>query len=224
MKKIASNSDFIYFSAVMQVKHILLLFSVVLAAFDAAEVKILMTEIPDEPYMGLIYKLETSPSNPSAAKITSVVRQHEGNLTDNDVEILMFWDPATKYFPVDLFAYFPSVKTIQVMKPLQRMASPKNGDFLLAKNLETVMITNQEFHTMGSRVFEGAEELTKIYLDNNMIETIDENTFRDLPKVKQLSLQSNYLKVIPNSTFVSLFDLEQLLLGNSESVSAECSE
>lgn len=188
----------------------------VFGLLDAVNIKIKGSQqVGDENYLGVIYEAETRPNDQSAAKIVKIKANHEPGKDHLAVTSLLFWDIKTKYLPLDLFVHFPNVKKLHVMKPLQEMESPVNGHFMNAKNLLQVFITNQKIRKLGSRVFEGANNIEWIYLEHNKIDLVDEASFKELRTLKRLSLQSNLIKSLAIHTFEPLLDLEWINLNNN---------
>lgn len=91
-----------------------------------------------------------------------------------------------------------------------KMEAPKNRHFLLAKNLEEIVIANQRFQELSAQVFEGANKVQTIRLDNSEINTLDENAFLELRELETLSLSSNEIETIPSSIFATLQGLKML--------------
>lgn len=173
------------------------------------------TTVSNVTYTAILHDAVTSSRDQSGAKIIIVNANHEGTKTNNDVEAFLFWDENTKYFPFDLFHHFPNIEVLQAPIIFQEMDSPINGHFMNAKKLDRLYISNQNFHKMGSSVFEGATAVTWIYLEHDHIEIIDAATFRGLKTLKKLSLKGNLIRTLSNETFSTLVDLEFLNLNSN---------
>lgn len=191
---------------------------ILVASFDLIEsvdIMVVGSVYDKTPFTAFIHRANTANKDQSFAKIGEITAQYPGDKSNADVEVLILWDPGTKYFLFDVFHHFPATRVLQIVRPYQQMESPINGHFIGAKNLDRVFITNQQFNQMCPNVFEGAISVIWIYLEHNQIKTIDEFTFRDLRTLIKLSLQSNQIAELHNGTFQTLLDLEFVNLNNN---------
>lgn len=121
----------------------------------------------------------------------------------------------TAFLPLNLFAHFKNVLRIHVFQTYTKMAPPKNGHFLQANSLEEIILVNQKFDELGTRVFEGAKNLKLLKLDNNEIMILDEDTFANLGTLQTLTLTKNEIKELPEQVFASLITLKLLDLSSN---------
>lgn len=128
---------------------------------------------------------------------------------------MIFMSTRTEYLPLHLFSHFENLKMISVILTYTKMASPKNGHFLLANSLEEINFVNQRFEELGGRVFEGCTKIKSILLDNNEINTLDEDTFADLRTLEALSMSSNEITALPLKVFSTLKSLKLLDLSSN---------
>jgi hypothetical protein len=109
---------------------------------NAVNVHIKGLDLPQNPYTAVLFNADTTEEK-HQAKIVNITSSHEKDKENGDIEVLIFWDAKTKYFPFDVFAHFHSVQTLHINRPFSGMASPKNGHFLHARKLQRIFITNQ---------------------------------------------------------------------------------
>lgn len=155
------------------------------------------------------FNYDFAPTNQEdKARVTSLVFSQPTSTAN--VTFLTLMGPKMKYFPHNLFQHLVSLEVIYVVHADSKMSAPKNGHFLLAKRLQQLVVNNQIFGELGSRVFSGASNIRSIRLDNNEITSLDKDTFSDLEHLEQLTLSSNQIKSLPQKVFRPLKGLLEL--------------
>lgn len=124
-------------------------------------------------------------------------------------------DARTTYLPLNIFQHLPNLTKLFVFRSLAMMTAMKERHFFLAKELNQIIIVNQNLVELGARVFEGAPNLSSLKLENDKIRNLDEKVFTGLQKLEELFLTSNQIKSLPQKIFLSLESLKRLDLSSN---------
>nr|XP_014344446.1 PREDICTED: peroxidasin-like protein isoform X2 [Latimeria chalumnae] len=89
------------------------------------------------------------------------------------------------------------------------------------ENLQYLYLYKNEIHIIERQAFKGLISLEQLYIHFNNIETLEPETFSNLPKLERLFLHNNKLSRIPAGTFSHLESLKRLRL-DSNALVCDC--
>ncbi|XP_071965528.1 peroxidasin homolog isoform X2 [Antedon mediterranea] len=94
----------------------------------------------------------------------------------------------------------------------------KNGAFDGLHQLRYLYLYKNRISEVESKAFSGLRNLEQLYLYSNMLATMHTNTFNDLPALERLFLNNNNISHIPLGTFTELRNLKRLRLDSNRLV------
>ena len=112
-----------------------------------------------------------------------------------------------------LFVVFQNLRTLQHDAGLTRILTT---DFVGAKNLTTLRVTNGNFSRIDPNAFMFLTELSILEITGSNLVQIDENAFFGLTKLTELNLRSNRITELRPQTLRPLVQLRSLNLGSNE--------
>lgn len=164
----------------------------------------------------------------------SIVGQHIGNRTNDDVQILEIRNSNTPFMIQQIFSTFPNIfdldvqtsnlKSIDIPDSAQlfilvlgsnNISRISNGTFISQKSLQTLIAIGNEIEEIEEDAFLGLASLTTLDLNRNKLSQILLRTLNPLVNVVSIDLRLNLLTSIDNlfSTNKKLF---QLFLGDNQ--------
>lgn len=117
-------------------------------------------------------------------------------------------------FPGEIFSHFKNIDTVLMID--QNIQEIKNNSFDNAEALTRLKLENNKIKALRHRNFYGASKLEKIFIYQNKISKILITAFEGLTNLKLLDMGDNYIESFEDTTFDHLPNLESLLLHNNK--------
>jgi Leucine-rich repeat (LRR) protein len=113
-----------------------------------------------------------------------IVADHGGSTTNADIKEVKFEVSSIYSIPPELFTTF--------------------------RNLEKLILDDQEVQEIKSKTFRNADNLRYLNLDNNLLQKIDEDTFDGAYQLTFLTVGTNKITVVHKDAFKKLVELDFL--------------
>jgi Leucine-rich repeat (LRR) protein len=139
-----------------------------------------------------------------------------GESATNDIKEVRFVSSSIYAIPAELFVTFKNLENLLMIE--QELQEILPNTFKFAKNLYEINLRSNSLKVIEEDIFKGAFNLEVITLGYNQIRSVDKNAFKVVPKLTNLELGANRLTSFDRSTLEGLPGLLDFSLWNNSLV------